>query len=359
MTSDDIAAPLTLADVWRWFADTGCRGYSPIYDRISRFVAEREDVLDVVRAAPAASHQPNVLLGAVHSLVLGGLDHPLGAVYRGESAADPGPLFADLCLKHRDEIIAIVSTHHTNTNEVGRSAVIGPALTAASTRLGAPIGLIDVGCSGGLNLFCDSYLLDYGDRGHTGPGSAAVRIACEVVGGRLPIAEQLPVIGDRIGLDLDPVDLHDDDATRWLLACVWPDTGRLDRTRLALDAARLDPPRIVAGDAVDTIASVIDSLADDLIPVVTTTWMLAYLPAGRRVAFRDALAAASATRPIAWVSAEGAGVVDCLPPCEAPIDAHGVEASVLGLVTFDAGEFEAELLGFVHPHGLWIDWRAS
>ena len=359
MAADEIATPLTLADVWRWFADASCRDYSPLYDRICRFVAEREDVLDVVRATPDASHQPNVLLGAVHYLLLGGLDHALGAVYRGESDADPGPLFADLCLRYRDEIIAIVSTHHTNTNEVGRSAVIGPALTAAAKRLGAPIALVDVGCSAGLNLLCDTYRLDYGDRGHTGPASAPVRITCEVTGNAMPIADRLPVIGDRVGLDRDPVDLRDDDATRWLLACVWPDTGRLERTRLALDAARVDPPRVVAGDAVDTIASVIDSLDDNLVPVVTTTWMLAYLPAARRVAFRDALVTASAVRPIAWISAEGVGVVDCLPPSHAPIDAHGVEASLLGLVTFDAGEFEAEVLGYVHPHGLWIDWRAS
>ena len=316
-------------------------------------------MLDVVRSAPPVSHQPNVLLGAVHYLLLGGLDHPLGAVYRGESDADAGPLFADLCLHHRAEIVAILATHHTNTNEVGRSAVIGPALTAAATRLGAPIGLVDVGCSGGLNLFCDTYRLDYGDRGHTGPESASVQITCEVIGGAVPIAARLPVIGERVGLDLDPVDLRDDNATRWLLACVWPDTGRLERTRLALDTARLDPPRIVAGDAVDTISSVIDTLADDLVPVVTTTWMLAYLPAARRVAFRDALAAASVARPIAWITAEGAGVVDCLPAVDAPTDAHGVEASVLGLVTFDAGELEADILGYVHPHGLWIDWRAS
>jgi hypothetical protein len=36
-----------------------------------------------------------------------------------------------------------------------------------------------------------------------------------------------------------------------------------------------------------------------------------------------------------------------------------MEASVFGLLTFRDGAVDAtELLGFVHPHGNWIDWRA-
>jgi hypothetical protein len=32
--------------------------------------------------------------------------------------------------------------------------------------------------------------------------------------------------------------------------------------------------------------------------------------------------------------------------------------SVLGLVVFRDGAADARLLGLVHPHGTWIDWRA-
>jgi hypothetical protein len=348
-----------LADIWRYLADTACRGYSPLYDRICRTVADSDPVLDVVLDAPPASHFPNVLLGAVHYLLLGGLDHPLGAVYAGESDADPGPLFVDLCLAHREEILDLLATRHTNTNEVGRAALIGPALTAVAERLGAPLGLVDVGTSAGLNLFCDRYRLDYGAAGATGPPDAAVRIECEVLGGAPPIAPRLPEIVERTGLDLDPVDVRDADATRWLLACVWPDTGRLARTRRALDEARRDPPRIVAGDAVDGITDLVLGVPVGATPVVTTTWMLAYLPPARRVAFFDTLAAASRERPVAWISAEGAGVVERFAGIDPPSDAQGTEASVFGLLTFRDGELAAtELLGFVHPHGFWIDWRA-
>jgi hypothetical protein len=356
--ADTRPAP-SLADIWIHIADTGCRDYSPIYDRICRTVAGSDAVLELVQQAPPKGHFPNVLLGAVHYLLLGGLDHPLAAVYSGESDADPGPLFVDVCLTHRDEILELLATRHTNTNEVGRSAALGLALTAVADRLGAPLGLVDVGASAGLNLFCDRYRLDYGVAGATGPADAAVHVACEVVGGRPRVAPALPNLAARTGLDLDPVDVRDDDAVRWLLACVWPDTGRLPRTRRALDEARKDPPYIVAGDAVDGVADVVLGLPVGVTPVVTTTWMLAYLPRARRVAFREALTSASRERPIAWVSAEGAGVVDRFEGVEAPSDAQGMESSVFGLLTLRDGALDTtELLGFVHPHGNWVDWRA-
>jgi hypothetical protein len=355
----DARPALSLADIWIHIADTGCREYSPVYDRICRTVAASDEVLQLVQEAPPRGHFPNVLLGAVHYLLLGGLDHPLAAVYAGTSDADPGPLFVDVCLTHRAEIVELLATRHTNTNEVGRSAVLGPALTAVAERLGAPLGLVDVGCSAGLNLFCDRYRLDYGPAGATGPADAPVRIECAVLGGAPPIAAALPEIVARTGLDMDPVDVRDADATRWLLACVWPDTGRLPRTRLAIEEARQDPLQIVAGDAVDGVTDLVLGLPDGVTPVVTTTWMLAYLSRARRVAFREVLAAASQERPIAWISAEGAGVVDRFAGVEPPTDAQGMEASVFGLVTFRAGAVDTtELLGFVHPHGGWIDWRA-
>src|SRR5262245_22048375 len=245
-----------LADVWIYFADTSCRGYSPLYDRICRAVAANDDVLDLVGEAPRRGHQPNVLLGAVHYLLLGGLDHPLADVYTGTSDADPGPLFIDVCLTHRAEILELLATRHTNTNEVGRSAVLGPALTEVAARSGEPLTLVDVGCSAGVNLHCDRYALDYGPAGTTGPQDAPVRIACEVIGGHPPIARALPPIAERVGIDREPVDLADDDEIRWLLACVWPDTGRIPRTRLALGELRRTPPRVVRGDAVDAVGEV-------------------------------------------------------------------------------------------------------
>jgi hypothetical protein len=347
-----------LAAIWIYVADSSCRGYSPLYDRICRAVAESDAVLEMVTEAPPEGHNPVLLLAAVHYLLLGGLDHPLAAVYAGASTADPGPLFVDLCVGRRAALLPLLATRHVNTNEVGRSAVLGPALTTVAARLGAPLAHVDVGCSAGLNLLCDRYLLEYGSAGTTGPSEARVRIECSVARGRPPIAPRLPPVAARVGLDRTPVDVADDDAVRWQLACVWPDTGRLTRTRLALDEARRTPPTLVRGDAVDGVGPAIAALPGGAVAVVTTTQVVAYFSPTERAAFREALAAASRSRPVAWISAEVQGVVDVVPSAAAPSDDQGVEASVLGLAVFRDGGIDGQVLGYAHPHGGWIDWRA-
>jgi hypothetical protein len=348
-----------LGRFWCHLADTACRGYSPLYDRISRVVAESDDVLDLVEHAPRRGHNPVLLLAVVHYLVLGGLDHPLSAVYAGTSDADPGPLFVDVCLTHRAQVLELLANEQVNTNEVGRSAVLGPALTYTAQRAGEPLAHLDVGCSAGLNLLCDRYLLDYGPAGTSGPPDAPVRIGCDVIGGMPPIRPRLPAVAARVGLDRAPVDVQDPHQFQWQLACVWPDTGRMPRTRLALEEARRTPTTLVRGDAIEHVGGLIAGLPAGATAVVTTTWVVAYFPKNARVAFREALAAASATRPVVWISAEGQGIVDVLPSDQAPSDNAGVEMSVLGSVTFRAGAVERELLGYVHPHGSAIDWRRA
>ena len=39
-----------LAELWTWFADTSCAGYSPLYERNSRAVAASPEMIDLIRA---------------------------------------------------------------------------------------------------------------------------------------------------------------------------------------------------------------------------------------------------------------------------------------------------------------------
>ena len=86
---------------------------------------------------------------------------------------------------------------------------------------------------------------------------------------------------------------------------------------------------------------------------------LAYLSPERRIGFREALTATSRSRTIAWISAESRALVDLVADAEVLTDPQGMEASILGLAVFNDGDLDAALLAFVHPHGNWIDWRAS
>ena len=345
-----------LAQLWRWFADTQCRGYSPLYEAIVRAVAADEELLGIVRAARPAAHLPLALLAAVHYQLLDGFEHPLADVYAGRSDADPVPLFRDVCRRRRVEIDELLATRHIQTNDCGRSAVIGPGLTWLAARLGDPLVLVDVGASAGLNLLCDRYRLDYGDRGATGPADSPVVVRCRVEGAA-PIAPWLPPIGARVGVDRAPIDLTRPEDARWLLACVWPDTGRLERTAAAIELARRDPPVVVEGDANEAVPGVLAGLPGDAVPIVITTWAFAYLSIEERAAFTVMLAEESRRRPLAWLSAEGAGTVEALGRA-LPARADAEDADVLGAIVFDGGAPRAQVLGLVHSHGHWLDWRA-
>ena len=75
-----------LSRQWEVFAERECRGYSPLYESICRSVAVDDDLLALVESGPPSARQPNVLLAAVHYLLLGGVDHPLAEVYAGRRA---------------------------------------------------------------------------------------------------------------------------------------------------------------------------------------------------------------------------------------------------------------------------------
>jgi hypothetical protein len=362
--ADETVARLSRA--WRRFADDECGTYSPLYAAISGSVAGDHEMLGLVAAAPPSGQQPNVLLAAVHDLLLRGVAHPLAEVYAGRADPVRAPaLFRDLCLSRRDEIGPMLARRHTQTNEPGRCALLAVGLAAAVATTGEPIGLLDVGCSAGLNLLIDRYRLEYppaagasATKHCLGPAGAPVTIACELRG-PAPVPVRLPAIAARLGVDRAPVDLTDADDARWLLACVWPDTGRLARTAAAIDLARRHPPPVIAGDMVDDLDAALDTFDPGRPVVVVTTSACGYLDIDQRRAFVDILRRRAVRRsragdaPLAWLSTDTVGVVEALPPTAGPDDAGGAE---LGLVTFDRGTPVGRRLAFCHPHGAWLRW---
>lgn len=349
-----VADPLDdLAELWRWFA-SGLAGYCPLYDEVARSVASDRELLALQHSARPHAHLPAMLLAGVHYLLLDGVDHPLADVYAGRSSAPAAPLFRNLCLEHSTALVEVLNSRAVQTNEVGRSAVLGPALTWASA--GEPVQLVDVGCSAGLNMLCDRYRLDYGPHGVTGPGDSPVRIECEVVAGSPPIAPSLPAIAGRVGIDLDPPDLTEPDDARWLLACVWPGTGRFRRAARAIEMGRADPPPVRQGDAVEKLPAVLAGLGEGRV-VVLNSWSYSYFTVEQRQAYVDLLADAGRSRPLVWLNMEGPGVVELSSGQVPPVGS--TESDVLSGVTFEAGAPpRAEVLAFVQSHGASCSWLA-
>src|SRR5262245_31351963 len=360
MTTDDTERIDLLASLWRHFAEHEAGPYSPLYAAIARSVAEDRALLGrVIDDTPPEVHMPLALMAAGHDLVLRWADHPLTAVYEraavGEADADARVQFADFCEANWPEIVDLLQARRVQTNECGRSAAIALALAKVADLHGTPDALIDAGASAGLNLLYDRYHLDYGPLGSFGDPSSRVRVPCEVQTADHPLPASLPDIRQRVGLDRNPLDVRREDDRRWLLACVWPDTGRLQRTADALDIAAHHPPDVRPGDMVGDLAATIDQVDGGGLVCVLTSWAAGYLSGRQRETFAEVLDDAGRRRDVVWLSLEGAGVVRLF---EQPRDPGTFEiaASVIGAVRFRRGTREGRPLGLVHPHGKSVAW---
>jgi hypothetical protein len=316
---------------YRQFAETECQGYSDLYYRLALSVAECDDVASFIADMPVT--QPNLFLASVQLLTGPAAMPPTGAELRA------------FVKRRGDEVGAVMRARRTQTNEVGRCAALLPALPPG------PLALIEVGASAGLCLLFDRYAYEFGST-HLGAEASRVRLRCAATGSA-PLPPAVPRIVWRRGLDLRPIDVHDDDAVRWLSACVWPEHHeRRQRLEGAIDAARRDPPVVSTGDLVDDLPGVLAEVPDNVQLVVFHSAVLSYVSRERRQAFADVLAQASKQRDIVWLSNEAAGVVPELPT----VAPSGSRRFLIGRTCFANGRRRSEPLALAHPHGAELVW---
>ena len=341
---------------------------SPIYAAICARLAEDQPTGSLALDAQPGFRTPLILLAAVHRLLLSGLTHPLAAYYPSLVGADARPIddglypaFAGFIADHRAAVTDLVATHTTQTNEARRTVLLVPPLGLIAGEAGAPIALLEVGASAGLNLLPDRYGFTIGAE-PCGDRDSPVQIACAVEGMlRPPVPAAVPAIGWRAGLDVHPLDIRSPDTVAWLRALIWPE--HLDRMAILDGAAALaaaDPPRLVPGDLADDLPALAAEAPAGMPLVVTDTWVLAYVTTERRLDFVRALRRIAAERgaPIWLISCEGQAVLASLELGigSAPDDGSG-GFSALSLHRFDPdGATRHDLLAECHAHGRWLRW---
>jgi len=313
----------------------------------------------------------------VHFLLLSGTEHPLAAFYdtvaivRGiPSAPAPGDdvaaAFADFCHLHRAEIERLVATRSTQTNEVGRCSALLPGLCliASQYEWNEPLSLLDLGTSAGLNLLFDDYGYIY--RAANGAGvrtagatDSAVTLECSARDDLTCLPElRLPVMAERVGLDLSPVDPFSDDEALWLLACQWPDNpARFGRLRAALANVRAvaHPPRLERGNMLTDLPRIAASMAGDGPLVVFHSWVAAYLSEQEQRSLTEQIARLDAHRPVHHLYCESPFETPGLPTPPSLVPREGPDLATT-LVHVGAGGRPAVRLADTHPHGYWIRW---
>lgn len=351
-----------MAEYFRLFAELECDEL-PLYRRLNLAAADDDELLALLTVTPRGQRRPNLILAAVHYLLLGGADDPLARWYPTVNggapppADDPYPAFRRFVFERLDELTPLLETRSTQTNEVNRSCLWYAAWRAAAADLpDTPLAVVEVGASAGLNLAADRYRYDFGDGVIRGDPASEVGLGCEIAGGQPPIDAPLPPIVARRGIDLAPINLDDRDALRWLRACVWPEQlDRHARLDAALAQATRDPVPIVAGDAVDELADVVESCPPAAHVIVMNSWALTYLRRSRRVSFVNILDTLGATRPLTWISAEHPDCVDTFVDPDPDLDT--MSRTLVGMARWRMGRRDACTVATVHPHLRWMTWH--
>ena len=363
------AQPTELRRHFAAFSET-TSSRAPLYRALSAHVAADRDLVSLLLAAPEMQRNPVLLFAAVHALVLerhaAGHDDALAHWYANLAEPPRRPddpalrrVFVDFVGKHRGALEATVRTRTTQTNEIGRCTLFLPAFVEIADEVG-PLAYLDVGASGGLNLLLDRFAYRYIASGRDGGEReelaaigrpSPVELVCEATG-QLRLPTEMPPIIARCGIDRSPIDVTDDGEARWLEACVWPDQAdRFHRLVAAIELARSNPPELLAGDAVESIAPAIERMAVRGHPVVTNSWVLNYLAPAERTAYVDELERVGAEVDLSWVFAESPAQTPELPHAD---DLAGQHLTAITVVRWRGGERHLEHVATSHPHGYWI-----
>ena len=334
---------------WNFFLSECVRQKAPLYVRFSAGVRDDAKLRALAGLARPGQPMANLLFGAVHYLLLRSEEHPLRRYYKtlpGEHAAsdDPFPLFRDFCLNREAEIARLIETRVTNTNEVGRAAYLQIGFLTIAREAQEPLHVIELGPSAGLNLRWDNYRYLYRKGGasyESGDRHGALLLETELTGTGLPPFGPSPPVGQRLGLERNPVDLANFEDRDWLRALVWPDQpDRLRRLERALDAVKGLPVDIRAGDALALLPDALAESPREGTVCVFHTMVTYQFEHVERQALEDLLVLASVRRPLWRLSME--------------LD-DGNYPLVLG--RYADGAVQTRVLGLCDSHGGGLEWR--
>lgn len=341
-----------LARRFRVFGEVECRGSSLLYEHLSLAIAQDDELLALAAHCREGQPAPNLLFGAARFLLLQDASAPLARFHAdlSDAPADPSaafPVFRDFCLSNRQKIVAILTTRLVQTNEVIRCAYLLPAFSLAAETAGLPLALVEVGASAGLNLLWDKYGYRY--RHHSrvqtaGDRHSPVQIEAELIGEKMPaLPETVPAVSDRIGLDLNIIDLQDADDARWLRALIWPEhAARFALLDAATAVLSKEPPRLVRGDAVALLAGVIETIPLETALVIFHTHVLNQFSPEARERLSDVISEASEERAIYRVGNDLGG------------GAGG--RFLLKLLTYRGGHAVERQLAYCDGHGRAVEW---
>ena len=317
---------------------------SQLYARLSAGVLEDPELLALAATAPVGQPPPNLLFAAVHYLLLSGAHHPLARLYPSlnggrDIGEDAFPAFRDFCLRHREQIAALIRVRTVQTNEVARSSALQPGFAVVARQSHRPLALLEIGASAGLNLLGDRYCVAYGDQ-LVGDPDSPVRIECRLRGGLRPPLETASIAW-RLGIDRNPIDITDPEQALWLRALVWPDQPwRAELLLAAIRLAQEGPATVRRGDALDLLPDAMAEAPDDAALCLYSSFTLYQFGPAQRAVLDRIVERAATSRDVYRLELEW----------------HPGERPYLELEALADGSRRRVRLASAHDHGAWLEW---
>jgi hypothetical protein len=280
--------------------------------------------------------------------------------------ADFASVYTDFCLSHRDRLLELCAGHRYQMNEVGRCADLIPALAPDRELV-----LVDIGTGAGLALHLDRYRYVY--RGAetvlevAGDPESPVLIETDVRGARVPpVAPAVPRVVERIGIDIEPLDVSDPAVRAWLGACIPQEIGAVNRFHHAVEVAVANPARMVRGDACEVLPEVLSGISGDALVCLIDSYVHVFFAVEELARFRDIVQRAGQQRDLDWVSVDplvpmGEAATRSVLGVEVPaslVERNHREGvfGVIGRLSYRGGRPSEALLGLAHPGAAWLEW---
>ncbi|HEY7050734.1 MAG TPA: DUF2332 domain-containing protein [Mycobacterium sp.] len=285
---------------------------SPLYRHLSSVVAGDPFLVDVAASARSGQHPTFAFFGAIHALLLSGVEHELADYYpsvRGAAALSPesaGAALRAFVDTYQEPIRHTLKTRLVQTNHVQRALGLRLSLAAIRSRVGsAPVHVLEVGCSAGLLLRQAAYGYTLGGR-QFGQRDSPVQLAAEWFSETaVPDLDALPAVASVTGIDLNPLDPTSDGDRLWLQALVWPeDTRKAELLRAALGIAVRNPAIVLAGDAIDLCPKWAEEIPSGAVRVVFHCATRMHVPTERRARFDAAIEGVGHAGPLYRVAIE-------------------------------------------------------
>jgi hypothetical protein len=320
----------------------------PFYSALLGELENDHLALELLASTRALQRNPMLVLAALQLAALRG-HVVLAPIYddarRGELRRPKNAAHRVMAALHDEpQLVRGELWRSTQTNEPGRSAIL-QAVVADIARGDETVNILEVGASAGINLRFDQFPV----RAHD--DANPLTLVCEDRSA-IDRSRILPRVNERVGIDLNPLSLANEDDRLWLKACLWAEERRRHERFDAIVAAHDYWPSvtILRGGVRDRLDDAFTRCSKDVTTIVVNSWTVAYFTRDEREWYFNEVSRRCARDNVAWISIES-------PMVTWPgVDASSSEAHrAASQVVVSRPGAPPVRWGWCHAHGRWLE----